>query len=573
MLFENPLWISDNKIVTGFEQGEQMIARVDNKDVPPGKHKIQIWVSSSTGSRFRLKEIETELVLDVPQMGAVNFPVIMNFLDFDEILLFTEQFDIASFNQEKQYDLGLPFLSRDIDEFSLWPQYSFFMTHQKHPSYYIRRNFPKYKPGNSVKLLVDGNEALPVILKDLNNARNHIHIDWFFMGPDEAGNELADTLIRQASDRKVEVRVMFNIDATGKRGSLGGGFDSKQVNEMVDKLKTGGVKVYGSENTIPTADTLKRLNKKQYRDRAKQTIAFFKSRNISPKIRIMNYLFSVDHQKIIVIDGKVGFCGGMNCANSYLYHIPFDPKKEVSNEVREKKLMKEKEAWAKWHDVFLKVSGPAVHDLQRVFAERWAFASGEELYLEDRKYLPVFDNKNSPGKSNIKVLTTVPGLERDINAVLIRIFRSAKKKILVQNPYFTDDLLALFLIHAAKVRRIPVEVIFPDYHHDLPFIRQLMQVRYKHFLDAGIKIREYQNHMTHVKVCVVDSRYVLIGNNNFSKSSAVRDFECALLMDDSELAKEVERRVFDADRANSVQITKGPSVRVNSITELFEPYL
>ena len=233
------------------------------------------------------------------------------------------------------------------------------------------------------------------------------------------------------------------------------------------------------------------------------------------------------------------------------------------------------EAWKKWHDLFAQIEGPAARDLQRVFAERWAVASGEELSpVSERYYPPVLAGAPLPdSNSRVKVLANAPGLERDVTAEIVRLFSNAQTAIQIANPYFTDDLLGLYLVHTAGIRRIPVDLIVPDEHHDLSFVRTLMQMRYQHYLAAGVRIFEYRNHFTHVKLMTSDSRYVCLGSYNYNVSSAARDYECNILIDDPVVARDVETRLFDVDRAVSRRIIDPPQVHLAVGVDLLEPSL
>ena len=278
-----------------------------------GRNSQEIFSQTARQAAVGASSVDASLGLD------------MNFLW--ERLLMSEEFSLirASWaaGREVPYPTNAPFLAEQITDRTFWPEFDFTVDAPNQgiatvTSPTVRRRFPQFSDQNAVRILIDGNEALPAILAALDAASDHIHLDWFFFGPDEVGNEIVNALIAK-SQSGVEVRLLFNHHATGYAGSLGAGFDVAAVRDMVQRLRAGRVRVARSEDAIPT--NWRTLRSAEYRDRARKTLEHFRGRF---RAGLTNLMSAADHQKIIVIDGTLSFCGGMNCAKNYLYHHPFD---------------------------------------------------------------------------------------------------------------------------------------------------------------------------------------------------------------------------------------------------------
>jgi cardiolipin synthase A/B len=585
MTISNARWLDEGGELAEFTQGQDARCAVTVESDPSKRVQVNLYEYVSPTAMLVLDRKEAS---KIEGPGTVWATFGMNRIW--EPLHYSDSLDIVRASWRLLEDVGYPldadFLGTAPDDNMLWPPYRFSAAQKGIPGSVIdapeiRRAYPQYTTGNFVELLVDGNEALPVILSTIGSAQHHIHLNWFFFAPDNAGNAVADALIERAQ-AGVEVRLMFDQGKTASRGSLGGGFNPADVKPLIQRLKLGGVKVANSEKSILRVNwrslfpspaeaispeiPIERLpNTRILRERASRMFDHLNSTGFSA---LFSTFGSIDHFKAIVVDGTHTFLGGMNCGDSYLYTQPFDPTKDAEVEAGESG---NPEPWKKWHDAFVHIEGRAARDVQKIFVERWAFATAEMLDWDAGPAPP------TAGTANVKVLANIPGLERDITAELVKMFRTATNRILIENPYFTDDLLGLVMCHAAKERGVNVDLVVPDHHADLAVLRMLMQARYGDWLDANVNIHEYRNHFTHVKVATVDGRYTCLGSYNFSKGSALRDCECNVLIDDTAFATEVEARIFTVDISRSNPITSAPTIDGPAIQEMVmdgaEPYL
>lgn len=447
----------------------------------------------------------------------------------------------------------------------------------------LRRAIPEFHSGNKVDLLVDGNEALPALLAAINTAQHHIHIDVFFFSPDDIGKQVVAAL--QARARAgVQVRVLFDSVLTSVPPPTGPGAGFEAVDAMMAELRNAGVYIEPAEEPVPSDQ----VSDDEYAERADRT---FDHTDASATNRLFRraYPFTarphwlVDHSKLVVIDGTIGFTGGMNVASNYMFQIPFDPAKTQEQEEQDRKAAGQPEAFEKWHDVFVRLEGPVVADMQRFFIERWAQTTGDVLSRTDPLFFP---GPQSIGPSKVKFMTNAPGNLRDITCEYLRMFTDAQTKLLVENPYVTDDLLMLYLCDAAKNRQVDTTLILPDEHHDIKIplagligfdwrpVRDLMRVRYGDWIDAGVKLYEYRKRMTHVKVAVADTRWVLVGSYNLAKHAAHLTYETNVLIDDPVFAALVEQRLFAVDLSRSTRISTAPTdLQLPPGTDFAEPVL
>src|SRR5690606_34395017 len=247
--------------------------------------------------------------------------------------------------------------------------------------------------GNSVTLLNNGEEKFPALFTALENARYHIHLEYYIFTSDDIGNRIAEILINKKK-QGVEVRVI--VDDVG----------SNRIKKLPKKFKEAGIQFL---KTMPVA--FSSLANTNYRN----------------------------HRKIVVIDGAIGFIGGINADERYLNngkHALY------------------------WRDTAVRINGPAVKLLQVQFFLSWFFSGGTDDFGEPSGYfqLPV----EKPGHAIIAIAASGPSSEVPyIMETIILAINSAKKSIRINTPYFipTDQLTSALVIAAAN--GIKVEIILP----------------------------------------------------------------------------------------------------------------
>jgi cardiolipin synthase len=234
------------------------------------------------------------------------------------------------------------------------------------------------------------------------------------------------------------------------------------------------------------------------------------------------------HRKTLVIDGKVGFIGGICIADEWDGNA---------------------DSQAVWRDTQFKVEGPVVSQIQSIFMDNWTRMSSEVLHGPD--YFPALTN--SPGNKLAQAFKSGPkdGAE---NARLMYLYSiaAARKNIRFDHSYFVPDDLALEMLIEAAHRGVKIEIIAPGFI-DKNMVRRAARSRWQKMMDAGIEFWEFQPAKLHNKIMIVDDTWVTCGSINFDDRSFRINDEGNINIYDPEFAKH-ETEVFEADKKNSVKI-------------------
>ncbi|MHC1704627.1 MAG: cardiolipin synthase [Tenuifilaceae bacterium] len=324
---------------------------------------------------------------------------------------------------------------------------------------------------NEIEILQDGREAFGSIIEVLKSATKTIHIEFYIISDDKIGNIIKDILIEK-SKAGVEVRLVF--DDVGS-WSL--------PKSYIKSLKEAGVNVYPfMEVKFPLF-----TSKANYRN----------------------------HRKIIVVDGMIGFVGGMNIADRYL-----EGNKELGP----------------WRDTMLRLKGEAVKSLQVIFLVDWYFVSGQAI-SDKEKYFP-----DQIVLSHHPIQITACGPDSDWASIMQAFFLAitkAKHHIYIASPYFVPNESILTALKTASLSGVDVRIILPGksdstvvYWSSLSYISEL--------LEAGIKVYLYQNGFNHSKIIMIDSSFSSVGSANMDIRSFEDNFEIAAIIYDKEITKKLE---------------------------------
>jgi cardiolipin synthase len=329
--------------------------------------------------------------------------------------------------------------------------------------------------GNALEPLIDGDAAYPAMIAAIRDARVSITLVSYIFEAEGIGAELVRALV-DAKERGVEVRVL--IDDVGTR------YARPRIHRV---LKKSGVTV---------AKFLPALLPK--------TFTHFNLRN---------------HCKIMVVDGHVGFTGGMNIRQDCL--LSSEPKYPT-------------------RDLHFRVDGPVVGQLQEAFAKDWAFTTGEQLH--GNTWFPELEPHGQVLARGI-----IDGPDRDINN-LERIFlaavTAARRSIRIVTPYFLPDHVLLQALHLAGQRGVEVDIIVPE-HGNLPVVRWAMWGHYRRVLEGDVRVWLSPAPFDHSKLLVVDAYWVSIGSSNWDPRSLRLNFEFNLECYDFSLGEQMERLALD----------------------------
>ncbi|MGF7036177.1 cardiolipin synthase [Paenibacillus mucilaginosus] len=321
---------------------------------------------------------------------------------------------------------------------------------------------------NEVLVLANADEAYPEMLEALEGAQKHIHFEFYTIRDDPTGRRFQELLIRKAR-AGVQVRCIFD------------GIGSYHLpNRFIGELQQAGCEVY---IFLPAL------------------IAFFDKR--------INYR---NHRKIIVIDGIVGFLGGLNIGDEYLGR---------------------NSSLGFWRDTHLRLEGDSVYSLQMTFIRDWLFVSGERL--TETAYFP---EHKCRGRKPVQVISSGPDAHWD--AVLEMFFGSvttAKRRIFITTPYFVPDASLLMGLKAAAVSGIDVRIIYPE-NSDSRIVNYASLSYLEELLQAGVRFYAYQEGFIHAKVMIIDDLLATVGTANMDMRSFYNNFELnAVLFDKASIQR------------------------------------
>jgi cardiolipin synthase A/B len=362
--------------------------------------------------------------------------------------------------------------------------------------------------GNAIEPLKDGDQAYPAMLEAIDRAKTSLTLVSYIFDNDRAGQRFLEALV-SARQRGVEVRVLIDD--------------------------------FGARYTRPTM--LKRLRKAGIR-----TAAFLPTR----LPRMFPYANLRNHRKIMVVDGKLGFTGGMNIREGHW--IERNPRYPI-------------------RCLHFRVEGPAVADLQRTFAVDWGFTTGE--YLEGETWFPHLDRAGSVAARGIP-----DGPDADLDNilhVLLGAVSVATRRVRIVTPYFLPDEVLLRALHVAAMRGVEVDIVLPA-KSNIPMLNWATAPQLPELLSRGCRIHLTGPHFDHSKLMVVDGFWSLIGSTNWDARSLRLNFEYNLECYDEPLARRLDaliaEKIAGAHRVTPEELDRPLPIRLrNGIARLFSPYL
>jgi cardiolipin synthase A/B len=409
---------------------------------------------------------------------------------------------------------------------------------------------------NFAELVVDGHRILPALLEDIAAAERSIHLSIFLFFRDPVGEEIAHALARKA-EAGLDVRVLLNIEKTHMGDPFSTGekemmehdpdihYDPTDVKPLCEMLTRAGVLVldtnidYDAEIKVPDP----------------------RLRSIAQQIRgaIEVDDMHIDHRKLVVIDGRIGWCGGANIGAQYLFHVAFDPEKDAQIEGQERKFAQMPEPWWKWHDSLTRFEGPIVSELEAQFRDRWVLDGGDDYTL------PTAASSQQPARGHrihgAEVHCNEPNDQPNgVRELYLRLIREAKVSIFIENPYlYHPDIVEVLCAAKTATPSLNVVLVVPSgRHNDNSFSQDAQEHEYERYLACGIELYEYENHFNHLKMAVFDARFSIHGSTNLNCRSLEndKDFELVVLVDDEPLARWVLEHVRDFDVRHARRITE-----------------
>ena len=416
-----------------------------------------------------------------------------------------------------------------------------------------RASLPAPSPGNRVRLLVNGDEALPALLQAIDGAQQNIRWQVMLFAPDAVGEELAQALA-SAARRGVQVQLSFNIDQS-VNGTIVDGFSraqkqhlNQQMERMLADLRAAGVEVLANTSGVdfPLGNVSTEARAIQQQIQANTCVS-------------ANH---IDHRKIVVIDGRTAFIGGMNVGGSYLYHIPPQANADMVEEAAQRAREGLPEPWEKWLDSAVVVEGPVVQEMVRSFNWRWEVLGGSPVAAE-----PV---GAVGGSAPVQWLEQRPGSPQ-VGARVLELIEGAQQEIWIASPFVSYDP-ALEALRSAARRGVRVVFVTPGKHQEMPISRRIFRDSADELVADGVEVFFNDRRMAHTKLLVVDGRLSLVGSFNFNNRSFLHDLEAGALVDDPALAREIIERVFLPYLTISTPLIEPLNVPWNPFNWIIKPF-
>ena len=354
---------------------------------------------------------------------------------------------------------------------------------------YINQNLSLPFKDNHIQLLSDGSEYFPALFEAIGQARDHIHLDLYIIEDDSLGMLLSDILIDKAREG-VEVRLIYDdVGCWNVKHSF------------FERMREEGIEV----------------------------VPFLPVRfpSFTSKVNYRN------HRKLIVIDGRIGFIGGMNVALRYQS--------------------------THWHDTMVRIEGMGVYGLQRAFLIDWYFV--DRTLLSDRKYYPAltthYSTLNTQHSTLLQVVTSGPSSPYpEIMQGYVHAISHAKQQILMETPYFLPTEPVLFALKMAILRGVEVQLIVP-LRSDARFVEWAGRSYLRDMAEAGAQVWLFREGFIHSKMMVVDDSLCTCGSTNIDFRSFENNFESNIFIYDEPTAKRFSE-MFMTDKGHAVLLNDMP---------------
>ena len=337
---------------------------------------------------------------------------------------------------------------------------------------------------NRVDIFTDGYEFICSLLYNIGKAQHHIHLDTYIFEDDALGYLVADALIDKA-EQGVEIRVIYDDVGCWK-----------VKDAFFERMRDTGIDVHAFMPVRFPAFTSK-----------------------------VNYR---NHRKLCVIDGKVGFIGGMNIAKRYVKGTGKQP----------------------WRDTHLRIQGGGVYALQRAFLIDWYFV--DRTLITNRVYYPPVDIHIN-NSCLVQVVTSSPIAPwPDIMQGYVRILLQAQKYVYMETPYFLPTEPVLFAMRTAALAGVDIRLLMPR-HSDARMVEWASRSYLMEAIEAGVKVYLYTGGFNHSKLLVSDDNLCTVGSTNVDFRSFENNFETNAFFYDEEMAQRI-KRIYLKDESSSILV-------------------
>jgi cardiolipin synthase len=351
--------------------------------------------------------------------------------------------------------------------------------------------------GNRVQLLQDGPETYKAMFAAIGAARDHINLETYIFEDDDIGSRFADALLQK---QKAGIQVNLIYDSVGAL---------KTPREFFARLKEGGIRVLEFNPVNPlTAKRGWRINHR-------------------------------DHRKLMVVDGRIAFVGGINISDVY---ASGSSTARIASPDRSR---------TNWRDTHVSIEGPVVAEFQKLFLDTWEKNKGDALPAKN--YFPTL---KAAGREVVRAVGSVADeAASPIYMTFISAVHSAEDHVHVTVAYFVPDRQSLEVLKAAARRGVDVKLILPS-HTDSWVVFHAGRAHYDELLSAGVKIYERRGALLHAKSVLVDGVWSTVGSSNWDPRSFLHNNELNAVVLGREFGQQM-RVMFERDLENSDRIDLG----------------
>ena len=325
---------------------------------------------------------------------------------------------------------------------------------------------------NAVDILINGEEKFKFLLEDIESAEHHIHLEYYILKDDDIGSKIIDALCKKAEEG---VKIRLSYDDVG----------SKISTKARSKMKASGIEFFAFMPVLYS--------------------------NLAGKTNYRN------HRKIVIIDGKIGYVGGINISDNYVN-------------------TKQKEGF--WRDTHLRIQGEAVASLQILFLTMWQFVSKNNLNVY-KTYFPKIECKS---KTNVQIAASGPDSDwANIMEVIFTAINNAENYVYITTPYFIPNDEIITAIQVASKCGIDVQIILPK-KSDSWTAEYATNSYIEKLLEANVKIHRYCKGFVHAKTMVIDDIFTTVGTANLDYRSFNINFEVNAVVYDEKVSKDLKKQ-------------------------------
>ena len=330
---------------------------------------------------------------------------------------------------------------------------------------------------NKVELLMSGREKFERLFEDIRQAKQSVHLEYFNFRNDSIASLLFD-ILREKRKEGVEVRAAFD------------GFGNDSNNQPLKKSHLAAL--HADSINIREFDPI--------------------------RFPWVNHIWPRDHRKIVIIDGRIGYTGGMNVADYYIVGT---------------------EQVGEWRDMHCRIEGPAVNDLQAIFARFWKKLGKEDL--SDPRYY----QGTCAGKKMIGIVNREPNTSNEImRRLYIQALDNAKDSVKIVNPYFVPTPSVMKALKRCAERGVKMDIIMSA-KYDVPLTPDVVYYNMRKLIKRGVNVWRYRLGFHHSKIMMVDGKFCTVGSTNLDARSMRFDYEINALIIDPETTAKLDAKFIE----------------------------